>query len=105
VERLAALRLYVLDWLLDGERKSIEPMGARLVVYARDIQEYSAVDFSSKSASRNARLQKRGVPIFWPTSEAQVHQAHRRVPRSTAVLQCSLMRRLRALPCLRVLPG
>lgn len=38
VERLAALRSYVTGLLLDGERKSIEPIAGRLVASADDIQ-------------------------------------------------------------------
>jgi SRSO17 transposase len=38
VERVAAMRSYVMGLLLDGERKSIEPMAGRLVDRASEIQ-------------------------------------------------------------------
>ncbi len=38
VERVAAMRAYVTGLLLDGERKSIEPMAARLVDSPREVE-------------------------------------------------------------------
>jgi SRSO17 transposase len=38
VERVAAMRAYVMGLLLDGERKSIEPMAARLVDSPREVE-------------------------------------------------------------------
>lgn len=57
VERRAALSSYVTGLLLDGERKSIEPMAARLV------------DDASEMEAMRQRLQQAVVIADWPDDE------------------------------------
>ena len=57
VERREALTAYVTGLLLDGERKSIEPMAARLV------------DDASEIESMRQRLQQAVVVADWPDEE------------------------------------
>src|SRR5690349_2867366 len=56
-ERRAAMSSYVLGLLLDGERKSIEPMAARLVDDASEIQ------------AMRQRLQQCVSAAEWPDNE------------------------------------